>query len=67
MIRRKISGGTRSDKGREARDIYTSLAKTCMKLGISFWDYLDDRISREGSIRPLPETIKKRALLLSGP
>ena len=67
VIRRKISGGTRSDKGREARDTYTSLAKTCMKLGISFWDYLGDRIGKKNSIPPIPDIIKMRALLLSDP
>ncbi len=45
VIKRKISGGTRSNKGRDARDTYTSLDKTCKKLGISFYEYLLDRIT----------------------
>jgi len=40
VTRRKVSGGTRSDHGRDARDIFIGLAKTCAKLGISFWNYL---------------------------
>ncbi len=44
VTRRKISGTTRSDKGRDSRDAFLSLAKTCMKLDISFWDYLGDRL-----------------------
>ena len=38
--RRKISGGTRSEKGRLGRDTFASLKKTCRKLGVSFWKYL---------------------------
>ena len=34
--RRKVSGGTRSDLGRQCRDTFSSLKKTCRKLGISF-------------------------------
>lgn len=34
--RRKISGGTRSDAGREARDTFVSIKKTCQKVDISF-------------------------------
>jgi hypothetical protein len=43
---RKISGGTRSDLGKRCRDGFASLKKTCRKLGVSFWDYLRDRIGR---------------------
>ncbi len=42
--RRKISGTTRSDLGRDCRDAFLGLMKTCRKLGISFWDYLGDRL-----------------------
>jgi hypothetical protein len=35
VIKRKISGGTRSDAGRDCRDAFLGLAKTCAKLGIS--------------------------------
>jgi hypothetical protein len=34
--KRKISGSTRSESGRLARNTFTSLKKTCRKLGISF-------------------------------
>jgi len=44
VIRRKISGTTRSDEGRDCRDAFLGLAKTCFKLGISFWDYLGSRL-----------------------
>ena len=44
VTKRKISGGTRSDAGRDCRDAFLGLAKTCAKLGISFWDYLGARL-----------------------
>jgi Transposase IS66 family len=52
--RRKVSGGTRSELGRQCRDTFASLKKTCRKLGISFWDYLSDRLTHAGRILPLP-------------
>ena len=60
--RRKISGGTRSDDGRRGRDTFASLKKTCRKLGISFWSYLNDRVRGEGYIPTLPALIEARAL-----
>jgi len=48
--KRKISGSTRSPTGRRCRDTFTSLKKTCRKLGISFWDYLSDRIECKNNI-----------------
>src|SRR5438876_31191 len=59
--RRKISGGTRSDDGRRGRDTFASLKKTCRKLGISFWDYLHDRIRGLGTIPRLADLIRQRA------
>ena len=44
VIKRKISGGTRSDAGRDCRDAFLGLMKTCRKLGLSFWDYLGARL-----------------------
>jgi len=62
---RKISGGTRSDLGKRCRDGFASLKKTCRKLGISFWDYLGDRIGGHGDIAPLPDIIRERAAAAS--
>lgn len=59
--KRKISGGTRSNEGRRCRDTFTSLKKTCRKLGISFWDFLTDRITKADKIPPLPDLIRARA------
>jgi hypothetical protein len=63
VTRRKISGGTRSDRGRDCRDAFLGLAKTCAKLAISFWDYLGDRLAVPGAkaIPQLPELIRASA------
>lgn len=59
--KRKISGSTRSAAGRRCRDTFVSLMKTCRKLGISFWQYLQDRLRGRGQIARLAETIRQRA------
>lgn len=58
--KRKISGGTRSSLGRECRDTFASLMKTCRKLKVSFWQFLLDRLSLANGIAPLPELIAAR-------
>ena len=50
VTRRKVSGGTRSDIGRDCRDAFLGLAKTCAKLGITFWDYLGARLAVPGTL-----------------
>lgn len=63
VTKRKISGGTVSEAGREARDILLGLMKTCMKLGVSFFVYLGDRlgIPNQAPIAPLPDLIRQAA------
>ena len=51
--KRKISGGTRSDAGRDCRDAFLGHMKTCVKNGILFWDYLGARLKVPGS-RDIP-------------
>jgi hypothetical protein len=58
--KKKVSGGTRSDLGRRCRDTFASMKETCRKLGISFWDYLCDRISGAYNIPPLPHIVSQR-------
>jgi hypothetical protein len=62
VIKRKISGGTHSDAGRDCRDAFLGLMQTCTKLGIAFWDYLGDRIGLAGrpQVPALPELIRCR-------
>lgn len=62
VTKRKVSAGTRSDDGRNARDTFASLAKTCLKLKISFLDYLKDRIAKTNQIPKLTDTISEKAL-----
>jgi transposase IS66 family protein len=59
VTKRKVSGGTVSDNGRDARDVMLGLAKTCMKLKLSFYDFLGDRLGIPGpKIPPLPSLIQ---------
>jgi hypothetical protein len=60
--RRKISGGTRSEAGRRSRDTFTTLKKTCRKLGVSFWHYLNDRLRKIAFIPSLADLVRWRAL-----
>ena len=63
VTKRKVSGGTRSDVGRDCRDAFLGLKKTCAKLGIAFWDYLGSRLSIPAAptIPYLPELVTARA------
>jgi Transposase IS66 family len=62
VTKRKISGGTRSHQGRDCRDAFLGLAKTCAKLGITFWDYLGARleIPNQPAIPSLQNLVKHR-------
>jgi hypothetical protein len=59
--KRKISGSTRSDLGRQARDTFASLKKTCRRLGVNFWAYLQDRVRGAGQIPRLADLIRQKA------
>jgi len=59
---RKISASTRSENGRKGRDTFLSLKKTCKKLGVSFRQFLFDRLSRQNNISPLPQLIRLAAM-----
>ena len=61
VTRRKISGGTRSELGRKARDIFVGLKKTCRKLGVSFWDYIASRLHNDLQVLSLPDLIRANA------
>lgn len=50
VTRRKVSAGTRSDDGRDSRDAFLGLSKTCDKLGIPVWDYLGSRLKVAGHV-----------------
>ena len=63
VTKRGISGETRSAAGKQARDTFLSLLKTCSKLAISFWDYLGARLKiPDTDIVPwLPDLIRQNA------
>src|SRR5215212_3000039 len=50
VTRRKVSAGTRSDLGRDCRDAFLGLAKTCTQLGIP----------GQCLVPPLPDLIRCR-------
>jgi hypothetical protein len=62
VTKRKVSAGTRSDTGRDCRDAFLGLSKTCAKLGIAFWDYLGSRLAvpNHPDIPYLPQLIRHR-------
>lgn len=59
--KRDVSFGPRSETGRRAWDTFQGLVETTRKLGIRFWDYLQDRLTQGGEIPPLAEVIAARA------
>jgi hypothetical protein len=63
VVRRKLSGGTRSDLGRDCRDAFVGLLQTCTKLGVSFWDYLGHRLGVLGAVDVpyLPDLVRLRS------
>lgn len=63
VTKRKVSGGTQSDLGRRARDTFLSLKRTCRKLGVSFWKYLNDRNAAVKNIPRLSQLIIERAAI----
>jgi hypothetical protein len=63
VTKRKISGGTVSEAGKNARDLLLGLMKTCSKLDVSFFRYLGDRlgIPTQQPIPPLPYLVRQAA------
>ena len=61
VTKRRISGETRSAAGKQARDTFLSLLKTCSKLAVSFWDYLGARLKIPDADRVpwLPDLIRQ--------
>jgi hypothetical protein len=62
VTKRAVSGGTCSGAGRDCRDAFLGLVKTCRKLGVTFWAYLGDRIGVVGAapVPPLSDLIRSR-------
>jgi len=58
----EASASLASYRPAHCRDAFLGLAKTCAKLGLSFWDYLGDRLAIPGQrvIPYLPDLIRSR-------
>lgn len=64
VTKKKVSGGTRSDEGRDARDTFLSLKQTCRKLGINFIEFILDRVHGYYHIPKLADVIRQRSMTL---
>ena len=63
--KRDVSFGPRTPLGVKAWDTFATLADTARKLGISFYAYIQDRISEAHQIPPLATLITQRAAELN--
>ena len=61
--RRNISYATQTTEGTKAWDTFMSLVATTRKLGISFFEYVRDRISKTGTIPSLATIICEKSSL----
>jgi hypothetical protein len=59
--RRNISYATQTSEGTKAWDMFMSLVATTRKLGISFYEYMQDRFSRLGKIPALGAIIREKS------
>jgi RecB family exonuclease len=62
--RRNISYATQTSEGTKAWDIFMSLVATTRKLGISFFEYVRDRISQSAKIPSLGTIIREKCFLI---
>ncbi len=59
--KRDVSFGPRTQAGVRAWDTFATLAATSKKLGISFYQYIHDRISGTNLIPPMADLVTKAA------
>ncbi|MBD3843800.1 MAG: transposase, partial [Campylobacterales bacterium] len=62
VIKRKISGGTRSENGKIAWENMMSIMDTCRKMKVNFFDYVKDIFSGEHKMTKLSDLIVQRSL-----
>jgi len=63
--KRDVSFGPRTEDGVRSWDTFATLAETSKKLGISFYHYLNDRISGTNQIQSLADLLSLRAIELN--
>lgn len=59
--KRDVSFGPRTEEGKRSWDTFATLAATTKKLGVSFYQYLYDRVSGANQIPNLADLITQRA------
>jgi hypothetical protein len=59
--KRDVSFGPRTKAGKKAWDTFQSLAETTKKLGVNFYQYIFDRVSKANLVSPLADVIAERA------
>ncbi len=60
--KRDISFGPRTQDGCEAWDTFMTLVATAKKLGVSFYDYVFDRVADIYALPSLAQLIQQRSL-----
>jgi len=63
--KREVSFGPRSPAGVAAWDNFMTLAATCRKLGVNFYAYIHDRLSKNYALPSLASLITTRAATLN--
>jgi hypothetical protein len=63
--KRDVSFGPRTPDGAKAWDTFMTLTATAKKLGVSFFHYIQDRVSGAGELPDLADIITQRAAALS--
>ncbi|MCB9126469.1 MAG: transposase [Ardenticatenales bacterium] len=59
--KRDVSFGPRTQEGVTAWDTFMSLAETTKKLGLSFYEYVLDRVAQRNAIPPLADLIRQQS------
>jgi len=62
---RDVSFQTRSEKGTKIKDTFLTINQTAKKLGVSFYDYVYDRVTGQYKLLSLAELITQQAQLMS--
>ena len=63
---RDMSYQTRSEAGTKIKDTFMSINQTAKKLGVSFYEYILDRVSGDFKMPSLAETISQKAQAVRG-
>jgi hypothetical protein len=65
--KRDVSFGPRTEEGKVAWDSFMTVAETAKKLGVSFYQYVLDRVSQENAMLSLADTIRSHGQPALGP